>query len=397
MRILVVSHLWPRTDWQHLGTFVSEQVISLSGKCDVSTVVPVDKTVRMEELVLSEVFRGFSRYRKRVRPELLKMGEVEPIRIYFRRNLLLNRFTGQAAQNLSNVLATASLPKFDVVHAHTIFPDGLACALWLEGKTVPLVVTGHGSDIHSLSNSAKNVLGPLFERADALVPVSRFLGDKLERLGAEAEKIFPLPNGFPGDQFSDVGPLERDLNKIVFLGRLDDVKRVDLLIRAVALCDSEIKLDIAGDGRRKKEYQTLVSQLGIGNRVRFLGMISRQEVPKLLAGAALLCLVSTKEGWPTVIFESLACGASVLATAVGGIPEALQDPKLGRIVPADITPESLAEEIDSALQNKWDRQYMIKHAFQHSWDKITDQLLILYDNLLRGKADKVSDHAEIQR
>jgi len=168
-------------------------------------------------------------------------------------------------------------------------------------------------------------------------------------------------------------------------------KRVELLISALARCRDDIVLDIAGDGPWRRKYEALVRELGLEDRVRFLGMMSHEDVPLFLAQAALMCLVSSKEGWPTVIFEALACGTPVLATAVGGVPEALEDPRLGTLVPADVSPERFAAQIEAALDSDWDHQFIKAFAFQHSWDELTDKLMALYQNLLAGKLPDASD------
>jgi len=387
LRILIVSHLWPRTDWQHLGVFVSEQVAALKKRCDVTVVVPVDRTIRRDELTIKEIFAGLPGHKRRINPDLLPVEDIVPLALPFRSKPLRNQFAAAAAINLSNSLQQLQEYKFDIVHAHTVFPDGLACALWLQDRPVPLVVTGHGSDVHSASSGVRNALKPLFKRADALVPVSTFLGECLIDYGADRERIHPIPNGFTAEQFRGVDDSNRKAGRVVFLGRLDDVKRVDLLIRALSHCPENITLEIAGDGAKRREYEALAKRFGLERRVHFCGRIMREQIPGFLASASLMCLVSRKEGWPTVIFESLACGTPVLATAVGGIPEAIEDDRLGRTVSADISAEDLSTEIQSALGKEWDRQYMIEYAFQNSWDEITGRLMTLHSDLITARSN----------
>ena len=383
--MLVVSHLWPRSDWPHLGVFVSEQVDSLRKKCEVSVVAPVDSTIRRSELTLSQLFRGFQEYHRRSHPNFLSVPDVDLEIISFRAGLLRETFAGSAARRLAEALGQIDAEQFDLVHAHTLFPDGMACSLWLENRLIPLVVTAHGGDVHSIADGVRNEVAVLLNRADALVPVSRFLGERLIEFGADPAKVHPIPNGFSATRFATVDDTHRNVKKVAFLGRLDQIKRVDLLIQSMYHLPEEYILEIAGDGPSRKYYERLVKQLGLAERVHFLGMLSREEVPGFLAGAGLMCLVSFREGWPTVIFEAMACGTPVLATAVGGIPEALSDSGLGRLVPADVTPQSLAEEIESCLGTKWDYQRIREYAFKHSWDEITTRLTSLYSRLLEAK------------
>jgi len=354
--------------------FVAEQVESLRKTCSISVIVPVDFTIRRDELTLRQLFSGFINYHRRSHPDLLHLPDVDLKIIPFRAGLLRETFARSAARRLARALAQVN-----------VFPDGLACALWLENRPIPLVVTAHGSDVHSIAGGVKNEVAVLLKRANALVPVSRLLGDYLVEFGADPAKVHPIPNGFPAEQFVGVDDTRRNVKKIAFLGRLDPIKRVDLLIRAMIHLPEDVILEIAGDGPARKQYEALTDKLGLRGRVHFYGMLSREEVPGFLVGAGLMCLVSLQEGWPTVIYEALACGTPVLATAVGGIPEALSDPGLGRLVPVDIAPKALAEEIESCLEVDWDRSQIKEHAFKHSWDEVTARLTALYDNLLEAR------------
>lgn len=384
MRILVVSHLWPRKDWLNFGIFVAEQVAALARKCEVTIAVPVDRTIRRGELNIAQLFTGFLRYRIRTRPELVPVTGIQLIEVPYHSGLLGKARPQATVENLQRSLECEFKESYDVVHAHTLFPDGLACAQWLNNGVIPLIVTAHGSDVHSISKGIKKIL-PDLQCADALIPVSRVLGEQLVELGFDSERIRVIPNGFPADRFADVDDSHRDSMKISYLGNLGAVKRVDLLIRALQYCREDIHLDIAGDGPSRKKLEALREALHLKDRVRFRGILPREAVPYFLAGSSLMCLVSSKEGWPTVIYEALACGTPVLATSVGGIPEALGDGNLGILVPETIDPVTLAGEIEAALEVDWDRQVMKQIAQRFSWEELSGRLVILYQELLNGQ------------
>jgi len=378
LRVLIVSHLWPRADFPHLGIFVADQVAELANHCYISVVAPVDLTHYGEELALRELTSLMPKYRARSQPEFLPFGGLIPRVIPFRGRFLRKTFAVSTARNLCRALDHNKLDQYDLVHAHTLFPDGLACAFWLENKSIPLVITAHGSDVHSIPSGVRKALPAILKRADRLIAVSRSLADKLIALGADPARISVLPNGFSADLFDRIPDIVRERRKIVFLGRLGAIKRVDLLIRALAHCPPDAVLEIAGDGAARSHLESLTRELNLHQRVKFLGMISREEVPRFLAGAALMCIVSEKEGWPTVIFEALACGTPVLATAVGGIPEALAKPELGNLVPADISPPELADQIESALMKEWDHAAIHQYALQYSWEAISSRIYQIY-------------------
>ena len=386
MNVLIVSHLWPRADFPHLGIFVADQAVELARHCTISVIAPVDLTHRSEELGLRELLAGRPKYHSRSKPEFIQVGQVQPQIVTFRAAPFRQALALATAKNLAQALESLDLRSVDLVHAHTLFPDGLACSLWLKDKPIPLIVTAHGSDVHSMPAGVQKALPRLMERADHMIAVSRALADRLMALGANPQKITVLPNGFASELFDLKTWPARDPHRLVFLGRLGAIKRADLLIQAVSLLPKSIRLDVAGDGAERGRLERLVESLKLTQRVRFVGALARAEVPPFLAGAALMCLVSQKEGWPTVIFESLACGTPVLATAVGGIPEALRDPNLGTLIPADIAPDKLAVQIQAALDRRWDHAAIRQHALHYSWQALASRIVELYKKLISAKS-----------
>ncbi len=378
MKILIVSHLWPRNDYPFLGIFVKDQAAALKKWCEVAVCAPVDLTLRAEELTAEQIIKGSPKYHRRSHPDFVPFDGDLPRMIPYRPLPLRQAFATSTARRLSKALECVDLNGIDVVHAHTLFPDGLACAQWLKDKPTPLVVTVHGSDLYSTGDLVHRALVPLLKRSDKLITVSEALSRQLLEIEGPAEKIVVIPNGFTTDLFNDVDINSERGKRIAFLGRLNPVKRVDLLLRALEFCPPEVTLDIAGAGDQDEPLKALAMQLQLGDRVRFVGTVERNQVPEFLSSHELLCLVSEREGWPTVIFEAFACGTPVLATAIGGMPEAISSTDLGAIVPADISPRDLATAITATLEKKWDRQAIRDHALKQSWDDIAERLYQLY-------------------
>jgi glycosyltransferase involved in cell wall biosynthesis len=384
----MISHLWPRRDFPHLGIFVADQTAELARLCELEVVSPLDLTPRLEEINLREIFTGFSKYRLRINPLFSEISGIKPTSLPFKAGFLRRKFAIGAARHLASALKRIPFKSYDLVHAHTLFPDGLACALWLNSRPVPLVVTAHGSDVHSMTAGVRNSLSNVLRRADRILSVSRALQKPLLELGAATERLEFLPNGFSAELFDLSERPKRDPNLVAFLGRLSGVKRVDLLIRAMRHCRQDIRLEIAGDGPDRGRLEALVDHLRLRRRVQFRGVIPREEVPAFLAQAALLCLVSGREGWPTVIFEALACGTPVLATEVGGIPEALCRAEYGELVPVSVQPEELARRIQVALQKKWDAEALRSYAHEFSWKMLAQRLFQLYANIIEERSGK---------
>ena len=162
-----------------------------------------------------------------------------------------------------------------------------------------------------------------------------------------AGRITVQRNGIDLDTFR---PQARDENAgytIVSAGHLINRKGHDLVIRALKEVPG-VDLLIAGEGPRRRELEALARQLGVLDRVRFLGSVAYAEMPALFAAADLTVLASNREGWANVLLESMACGTPVVATNVGGAPELICEPAAGLLVD-DRTPSSISAAIKALL------------------------------------------------
>lgn len=126
----------------------------------------------------------------------------------------------------------------------------------------------------------------------------------------------------------------------VFVGRLIALKRVDLLLEAVALCDG-VHLTVVGDGPERERLVALAADLAVADRAHFLGALPHEEVLAELAQAHVLLMASEHEGLPHVALEALVMGTPVVASPAGGTTEVIVDGENGRLVdPA--SPEAFA-------------------------------------------------------
>jgi glycosyltransferase involved in cell wall biosynthesis len=140
---------------------------------------------------------------------------------------------------------------------------------------------------------------------------------------------------------------QRSRPLLLAVGRLRPPKDFDTLLRALALLPSDaFEAAIVGDGPQREELAALLAQLGLEDRVRLEG--ERRDVPALLAEADAFVLSSRSEGLPVSVLEAMAAGLPVVATAVGGVGEAVVDGETGLLVrPAD--PEALAAALASIV------------------------------------------------
>jgi glycosyltransferase involved in cell wall biosynthesis len=240
----------------------------------------------------------------------------------------------------------------DVVHAHA--PDlGASLALPARILRIPHVLTLHGTSIGNPMFGRKSWLERVLVRIaryDRLFTVDPQAIPLLEGL-SQAPPLF-IPNGVAAEEFPAWHP-PADGARLLFVGRLEAVKNVDVLLAAVAEArarGSAASLDIVGSGRLDAVLRKRAADLGIEEHVQFLGQRPHKEVAERLAGAAALVLPSSYEGFPMVLLEAWATGAPVIATSIAAIPEVCTDGKDALLVPPQDA-AALTEAIITLLKN----------------------------------------------
>jgi len=183
---------------------------------------------------------------------------------------------------------------------------------------------------------------------------------------------------------------------ILFVGRLIQLKRVDVLLKAAAqvALREPITLLIAGTGPLEGRLQTQARQLGLGEQVRFLGFVQPDELPYWYCLSDVFVLPSEDETWGVVVLEALACGTPVVTTnMVGAAPDVISSPGLGSIVPAGDA-DAMAAEIERLLRAGCPRRQIQAlwrpTAEKMSYARLARDLVAF----LRRAIDKASSPAE---
>mgnify|MGYP002621497316 CR=1 FL=1 len=140
---------------------------------------------------------------------------------------------------------------------------------------------------------------------------------------------------------------ESSAGRFLFVGRLRIRKGVEVLLAALNEVP-EARLDVLGDGERRREIATRIERLGLTERVRLLGRGSADEVHQRLAEAIAVVVPSTYEGMPLVVLEAMECARPVVASSVSGIPEVVVDGETGWLV-APESPSQLAAALRAVL------------------------------------------------
>ena len=216
--------------------------------------------------------------------------------------------------------------------------------------------------------------------------------------GAALDCVTVVPGGVDFDRFRpgdcaaararlglDSGPF------LLFVGRLEPLKGVDILLRAAAVADVDepLRVVIAGGDERSSEEQrrlrALADRLGIGERVRFDAAVSHEMLPDYYRAADLCVVPSYYESFGLVAVEALASGTPVVATSVGGLQYTVRDGQTGYLVPWRC-PEPFAERIETLLANDDLRKRFGEAARQSvavfQWPGVAQRMSQVYEQLL---------------
>jgi glycosyltransferase involved in cell wall biosynthesis len=206
---------------------------------------------------------------------------------------------------------------------------------------------------------------------DRVVAVSEAQAQKVRRAGVRAGRLRVIANAIDPDRFLDPDPRYRARLERYFrparerivgaAGRLSPEKGFDVLIEAAARVvetEPDVGFVLFGEGPQRAELARLIAQRGLTGTVVLAGF--RNDLDRFLPHLDLLVLPSRTEGLPNVILEACAAGVPVVATAVGGTPEVLQDGVSGFLVPPD-DPAALASGIVDAFTSE---ERLREFAFQ---------------------------------
>jgi glycosyltransferase involved in cell wall biosynthesis len=281
----------------------------------------------------------------------------------------------------------------DVVHAHWIPAGLLALTSW--SRRVPVVVTVWGSDLALLRLPGAGALARrVLRRAARVIAVSEAMARELVELGLAREKVTvvltaidPLrPPATPRAELRARLGLPADRPLALFLGRLSPVKGPDVLIEAVRRLrerQPQALFVLAGDGQLRAPLEDAVRAHGLQDQVAFAGFVPRENVADHLAACDLLVLPSRSEGLPHAVLEAMAFSLPVVASAVGGVPEAVADGVTGTLVrPED--PQALADALEPLLGDANRRATMGaagRRAFEareHTWERVARDLEGIY-------------------
>lgn len=293
-------------------------------------------------------------------------------------------------------------PSPDVVHYHSPLVP------YLESKhpsvatihtpmqfDVPTVEVVDGISLGAklmLYTTSRRIERKLATKSRLVATVCYSVSKELIRLGVDPRKLATIGTGVDDSVFRKCEG-KRNSGLLLSVGRLSYRKGfVDLLeaFRMTASRLPEVRLAIVGRGPLEDRLKLRAFSLGLEEKVRFLGRLDVDQLVSLYQTCGAFVLPSHYEGLPAVLLEAMACGAPVIATSVGGVPDIVADHDTGRLV-APGNPDDLSKVIQATLLDMPSAMEMGERGRRHvlreySWTKVTDRVESFYNEAIRRSA-----------
>jgi glycosyltransferase involved in cell wall biosynthesis len=318
LHVLTLAPFYPNEQDDSQGCFISEPLQTLSQTGIVNTVIALQPF-----------------YRKKLRAARASLS-TEWIR-YF-------SIPGNFGLPVAGAFAFARLlgrvrelhrdQRIDLIHAHAPLPAGHIGMLLHSELAVPYVVSVHGQDVFSteftgvrIGQWCGRISRRVYQASRRVICISEVVREKvLQGMGA-ACRTSVVYNGVDPELFSPGSSSTAQGLNVLSVGNLLSTKGHDVLMRALAAIGPEfpgVTLDIIGDGPEMPRLQQLIRELGISDRVRFLGRQSRRHVAEAMRRCTVFALPSSYEGLGCVYLEAMSTGKSVIGCRGQGIAEIIR-------------------------------------------------------------------------
>ena len=311
--------------------------------------------------------------------------------------------------------------------------DLLFSHYWLSGEVAcllrPHLATGWAHVAHTLGLVKNRTLaagaapepalrirveGEIARQADLLIASTNDESSELvNAYGADPDRVFVVP---PGVDLSMFQPIERAEARrtlgygpgrlLLFVGRLERLKGVEVAIRALSLlrdrAHDDVRLLVVGEdsrdgvGSEKERLKTVATEVGVRDRVDFLGSVAHHELPFFYSAADVCVMPSYSESFGLVGLEAQACGTPVVGSGVTGLRSVVRDEVTGYLIDSH-DPAAYAERIGRLLNNPELAQQMGRRgrllAQRFSWSRTADRLADLFEGAVENAQLRVQASA----
>jgi D-inositol-3-phosphate glycosyltransferase len=300
---------------------------------------------------------------------------------------------------------------YDLLYSHYWLSGEVACLLR------PRLATGWAHIAHTLGLVKNRTLasgarpepdlrirveGELAQQADLLIASTPDEAQELiDGYGADPERVYVVP---PGVDLATFQPMDRAAARreigygsgrlLLFVGRLERLKGVEVAIRALGLLrdrqHDDVRLLILGEDSHegeeseKERLKAVATEVGVRDRVDFVGSVAHHELPYFYAAADVCVMPSYSESFGLVALEAQACGCPVVASGVSGLRSVVRDEVSGYLID-EHDPAAYAERIGRLLENSELAQQMGRRgrllAQRFSWTRTADRLEELFEQV----------------
>ena len=371
MNVLAFTTLYPSVHEPTRGLFNLYKFGALGQLCAVRAVVPVPVWKRLGEP--ANMFRA---------PSETRAGIPATYPTYWAIPRIAPEWNAASIYRSvrSHVEETRRAFPFDAIVAAFAYPDGVAAARLAADIGCPFIAVVLGSDINELARrpALQGQIRDALLQATTVIAVSAELRKRVAELGIPEDRIVVQRNGVDGHRFAvrDRQEARQQLGVsdsralICFVGNLVPEKGPDILLEsfggAAVGALKGVQLVFIGDGPMRPMLTARAAELGVADRVSFLGKLPPDDVALWLAAANAVCVPSRREGCPNVVLEGLASGRPIVASAVGGVPELLSD-RNGMMVSVE-DPVALGEALSRSLHMPWNPEELRASVPSLTWD-----------------------------
>ncbi|WP_442594496.1 N-acetyl-alpha-D-glucosaminyl L-malate synthase BshA [Neobacillus sp. D3-1R] len=298
----------------------------------------------------------------------------------------------------SKMAEVANRENLDILHVHYAIPHAVCAILAKQmiNKDIKIVTTLHGTDITVLGydRSLSQAIKFGIEKSDYVTAVSNSLIRQTNELINPQKDIETVYNFIDERVYQKINSnsLREDLNiqkdekAIIHVSNFRSVKRVPDVVKVFSKIEKHVKakLLLVGDGPEMTVVCNLVSELGLNDKVLFLG--KQDNVEELYSLSDLMLLLSEKESFGLVALEAMACGVPCIGTNIGGIPEVIEDGKNGFICPVgdieSISDKAISLLTDKVMHQEFANQSIITVHEKFRAERIVSQYEDIYFQLL---------------
>ena len=292
----------------------------------------------------------------------------------------------------------------DIVHAHTPFSIGLAALTNARLNKLPLVSTFHTlfndnaviNEYVSSNNFMRDAIKKyswnyakfFYNKCDRVITPSVTIEDLLKKNGITNTTV--VENGIDLKKFNNkIRSMHvknwitdgKDYKLVLYVGRISKEKRIDTLLKAAnILKNKRIFFGIVGTGPALEHYKEIAQKYKL-DKVKFLGFVENNDLPKYYNAADIFCIPSTFETQGIVSIEAMACGKPVVGADYMALKELIINGVNGeKFKPGDF--KDCAKKIEKVLDNIEEYNKTISTIKKYSIEKVTDKLIKVYEELI---------------